>query len=150
MKEYFKYANGFININDDNLFLTNSGNWSETYDLKEKSSKSNFKTNKIYLNYLFVIVLIGLGIYDVLKDAKNKSFPFGIVLIGLGVLAFLKREKGKRYKIPLSKIIKITVSNNATTIIFYDENDLEDIEEITHIETKGLHVFEQIKQQFNL
>jgi len=150
MKEYFKYANGFININDENLFLTNSGNWSETYDLKEKSSKSNFKTNKIYLNYLFVIVLIGLGIYDVLKDAKNKSFPFGIVLIGLGVLAFLKREKGKRYKIPLSKIIKITVSNNATTIIFYDENDLEDIEEITHIETKGLHVFEQIKQQFNL
>ena len=150
MKEYFKYTNGFININDENLFLTNSGNWSETLNLKEKSSKSNFKTNKMYLNYLFVIVLIGIGIYDVLKDFKNKSFPFGIVLIGLGVLAYFKREKGKNYKIPLSKIIKITVSDNAVKIIFYNENDLEDIEEITNIDTKGMKVFEQIKQQFNL
>ena len=56
MKEYFKYANGFVNLNDENLFLTNSGNWSETSDLLEKSPKSirqnNFKGFKIYI-YLF-------------------------------------------------------------------------------------------------
>ena len=38
MKEYFKYANGYININDENLFLTHSGNWSETSTLVEKLS----------------------------------------------------------------------------------------------------------------
>ena len=119
MREYFKYADGFINVNKENIFLTNSGNWSETHELNEKSSKSNFKTNKIYLNYLLVIVLIGIGSYDVLKDFKNKSFPFGIVIIALGVLAFIKREKGKRYKIPLSKINKITISNSVAKIVFF-------------------------------
>ena len=150
MKEYFKYANGFININDENLFLTNSGNWSETHKLNEKSSKSKFKTKKMYLNYLFVVVLLGFGAYDVLKDIKNKSFPFGIVLIALGVLAFFKRDKGNRYKIPLSKVIKITIYRNMAKILFLNENDFEDLVEIANIELKGLGVLERIKEQFNI
>jgi len=150
MKEYFKYANGYVNIKDEFFFLTNSGNWSEILELKEKSSKSNFKTNKIYLNYFFVIVLITVGIYDVLKDFKNKSFPFGIVLIGLGVLAFLKRQKGNRFKIPFSKIIKINLSGSTISITFFNKNGFEDLVEIVNIESKGYRFLEQIKLQFNI
>jgi hypothetical protein len=149
MKEYFKYANGFININDENIYLTYSGNWSETYKLNEKSSKSNFTSNKIYFNYFFVIVLLGIGGYDVLKNVKNQSFPFGIVLIGLGIWAFLKRDKGESFKIPLSKVIKITISLNAATIVFYNENNSEDLVEITTMEPKGAGILEQIKQIYN-
>ena len=36
MKEYFKYANGYVNIKDEFFFLTNSGNWFEILELKEK------------------------------------------------------------------------------------------------------------------
>ncbi len=150
MKEYFKYANGYININDENLYLTHSGNWSETNTLVEKSSKVNIKTNKKYLNYLFIVVLIGFGVYDLIKDFKNKTFPFGIVLIALGILAFFKREKGNRYTILLAKIKTITISNTTAEIIFCNEDELEDCETITAIESKGIIVLEQIKEEFTV
>ena len=147
MKEYFKYANGYININDENLYLTHSGNWSETLTLQEKSSKSNFKANRMYLNYLIIVVLIGFGVYDLVKDFKNKTFPFGIVLLFLGFLAYFKREKGMRYKIPIAKIKSITILNNAAKIYFYTADDLEDCTEIFKIEIKGFTILENLKSQ---
>ncbi len=90
MKEYFKYSNGFVNINDENLFLTNSGNWSETIDLLEKSPKSirqnTLKELKIY-SFLFIVVCIGLILF---ARVKNGFFPFGF--IGIGVAAFFLYE----------------------------------------------------------
>lgn len=154
MKEYFKYANGYVNINDENLFLTNSGNWSETHDLLEKSPKSirknNFKANKIYLYYFFVIILIGFGVFDILRDIKNKSFPFGIILLGLAGLAYMKRETGKRYKIPISKIISFDVSNDKVKILFRNANDINDFEEIFKVETKGLAILEELSRQLKI
>ena len=77
MKEYFKYANGYVNINDENLFLTNSGNWSETHDLLEKSPKSirknDLKSVKIYAYYFVIIVLVAIFVIDIFKDLGNKS-----------------------------------------------------------------------------
>jgi hypothetical protein len=149
MKEYFKYANGFVNINDENLFLTNSGNWSETHELLEKSPKSikqnNFKGFKIYI-FLFVVVCLFVLI---LSKSKSGSIPFGIILLGLGAFAYLKRETGKRYKIPISKIRNIEILKNSAKIIFLNESNNEDIEEITVIETKGLSILENIKHQIN-
>jgi hypothetical protein len=146
MKEYFKYARGFVNINDENLFLTNSGNWSETHELLEKSSKSikqnNFKGFKIYI-FLFVIACL---IVLILLKSKKGSIPFGIILLGLGAFAYMKRETGKRYKIPISKIISITIIENAAKIIFFNENNNEDFEEIYGIDAKGLGVLEELNK----
>lgn len=150
MKEYFKYANGFVNINDDNLFLTNSGNWSETHELLEKSPKSirqnNFKGFKIYI-YLFVIACL---ILLILSKSKSGSIPFGIVLLGLGAFAYLKRETGKRYKIPIEKINEIVIIDNTAKIIFNNANDSVDFEEITKIEAKGLVVLEDLNRLIKL
>lgn len=144
MKEYFKYANGFVNINDENLFLTNSGNWSETHELLEKSSKSikqnNFKGFKIYI-FLFVIACL---IVLILLKSKKGSIPFGIILLGLGVFAYMKRETGKRYKIPISKIISVTIIENSAKIIFFNENNNEDFEELYGIDAKGLGVLKEL------
>ena len=37
MKQWFKYEFGFVNLDSENFYLTNSGNWSETENLKEKT-----------------------------------------------------------------------------------------------------------------
>lgn len=144
MKEYFKYAKGFVNINDENLFLTNSGNWSETHELLEKSSKSirqnNFKGFRIYIFLFAVACLIVL----ILSKSKSGSIPFGIILLGLGAFAYMKRETGKRYKIPISKIISVTIIENSAKIIFLNENNNEDFEEIYGIDAKGLGVLEEL------
>lgn len=146
MKEYFKYANGFVNLNDENLFLTNSGNWSETLNLLEKSPKSirqnNFKGFKIYV-YLFVVACL---IILILSKAKSGSIPFGIVLLGLGTFAYLKRETGKRYKIPTSKIINIALHQNEATIHFYNATGIEDSEKIANVDAKGLEILSQWKK----
>lgn len=146
MKQYFKYANGYVNINNENLFLTNSGNWSETYDLLEKSPKSikqnNFKTNKINL-FLFLIICIGLLM---ISKAKNAALPLGFISLGIAAFFYMKLETGKRYKIPISKIIKIEVVDNVVKIIFYNANNQEDFEEITNVEYKGLGILEELKQ----
>jgi hypothetical protein len=144
MKVYFKYANGYVNIDEDNLFLTNSGNWSETHKLLEKSSKSirkyNFKVFKIYI-FLFIIVCL---ITLILSKSKSGSIPLSIILLGFGVLAYMKREIGNRYKIPISKISNISIVDNSAKILFFNENNSEDFEEIYGIEAKGLAVLENL------
>lgn len=144
MKEYFKYANGYININDENIFLTNSGNWSETNKLMEKSPKSirknQFKGFKIYI-YLFVLACI---ILLVLSKSKSGSIPVGIILLGLAVYTYMKRETGKQYKITISKIKEITISENQTKIIFLNEANVEDFEILNNVEGKGIEILEEI------
>ena len=148
MKEYFKYANGFVNLNDDNLFLTNSGNWQETINLFEKSPKSirknKFKGFKIYVFLIVVAVLFSI----ILSKAKAGSIPFGIVLLGLATYSYLKREIGKQYKIPISKIINIQLENKDAIIYFYNANDIEDIEVRKKVDAKGLDVLSKFNLKF--
>lgn len=145
MKEYFKYANGFVNLNNENLFLTNSGNWSETLNLLEKSPKSirknNFKSYKIYI-YLFIVACL---IVLVLTKAKSGSIPFGLILLGLGTYSYLKRETGKQYKIPISKIKSIIINENEVTISFYNSSGIEDFEILAKVDNKGLDILSHLK-----
>jgi hypothetical protein len=145
MKEYFKYANGYVNLNDENIFLTNSGNWSETLNLLEKSPKSirqnNIKSFKIYIYLIIVACLIFL----LLSRARSGSIPFGLILLGLGTYSYFKRETGKRYKIPISKIINISISENEVKISFYNSNGNEDFEILTKVDNKGLDILSHLK-----
>jgi hypothetical protein len=150
MKEYFKYDNGFVNINDENLFLTNSGNWSETHDLLEKSPKSIRKNDlKSFKMYSFPFVIICISLFMITKS-ENVFFP--LTFAGLGFAAFfnLKREIGKRYKIPISKIISFDVSNDKVKILFRNANDIDDFEEIFKVDTKGLAILEELSRQLKI
>lgn len=146
MKDYFKYNNGYVNIDTENVFLTNSGNWSETHSLQEKSLKSIKKNArkgfKIYI-YLFVIAVI---IALVLSKAKNGSIPVGIILLGLGAYTYMKRETGKQYKIPISKIKAVEISENQAKIIFLNELNSDDFEILNGVEAKGIGILSELSQ----
>lgn len=147
MKEYFKYANGYVNINDENLFLTNSGNWSETHDLLEKSRRSirrnALKSLKIY-SFPFIIICISL-----LMMSKSDNVFFSLTFGGLGLAAFfyLKRETGKRFKIPISKITSLHITDVRVKINFKNANGIDDFEEIFEMEDKGFEVLEKLSRQ---
>jgi len=170
MKEYFKYANGYVNINDENLFLTNSGNWSETNDLLEKSPKSirknNFKINKINFYYFILIILATIVILSVIGQIMRNTFPFislVILFLFFSAYRYMQRETGKRYKIPISKISSFEIYDEKVKILFrnssfeiYDEkvkilfrnaNDIDDFEEIFKVEKKGLAILEELSRQ---
>ncbi|WP_395045027.1 hypothetical protein [Flavobacterium sp.] len=150
MKKYFKYSNGFVNINDENLFLTNSGNWSETHDLLEKSPKSirqnSLKQFKIY-SFLVIIVCIGLLM---MARSKNGFLPFGFIGIGVAAFFYMKRETGKRYKIPISKIKDIEINDDIAKIFFNNANNVEDCEEISSVETKGLSILKELNKNIKI
>jgi len=150
MKEYFKYDNGFVNINDENLFLTNSGNWSETHDLLEKSPKSIRKNDlKSFKMYSFPFVIICISLFMITKS-ENVFFPLTFAGLGFAAFFYLKREIGKRYKIPISKIISFDVSNDKVKILFRNANDIDDFEEIFKVDTKGLAIFEELSRQLKI
>lgn len=147
MKEYFKYNKGFINIDNENLYLTNSGNWQEARNLEEKSFKTikanNFRKNKISL---YFYILLGIGVLAVLfQFSKGKSVRLPLVFSGLGFAAYryLIRETGNRYKIPLFKINSISNDNDLVTIHFLDEQGIETSEVISGLDAKGIILLEE-------
>lgn len=151
MKEYFKYNNGFVNLDDENLYLTNSGNWQEARNLQEKSSKT-IKTNKIKKRKisLYFYFLLGIGILGLmLQLSKGNSIRIPIVFCGLGFLAYryMIRETGNSYKIPLAKIKSVVLNDTMVTFHFLDENSEETKESINGIDAKGIQI---LKDHFTL
>lgn len=144
MKEYFKYDNGYVNINDENLFLTNSGNWSEIAAIEEKSEKTikqnNIKGIKFYVFIALLLCFVALSI----ARAKSGTIPIGLILLAFAAFMYMKRESGSKYKIPLSKIKNIEISGHEAKIIFLNSNNLEDFEILHKVENKGLSVFADI------
>ena len=86
MREYFKYKKGFVNIDDENLYLTNSGNWQEARNLQEKSSKTiRANRNKKNKFTLYFYILLGIGVLLLFYQLSNgKSIRIPIVFCGLG------------------------------------------------------------------
>lgn len=143
MKHYFKYASGYINIDDENLYLTSSGNWEETRGLQEKSTTSA-KANKRRVNKNSIF-LYGLLAFALLATAymvgtnKLKFLPLLVVFYGLyEVNKHFSKEMGNRYKIPLSKIEAIEPIDGGHKIIFRNEADQPDFEEVKGLEEKGI------------
>lgn len=144
MKEYFKYDNGYVNINNENLFLTNSGNWSEALTIEEKSSKTirknSAKTFKIYIYFFLVICLIVL----IISRSQTGAIPFAVVLLAFGAFLYMKRDMGNQYKIPLSKIKDILIDEDQVCIVFLNSGNLEDSETIRKVENKGLIILADV------
>jgi hypothetical protein len=149
MKEYFKYGRGYVNINEEFLFLTNSGNWSEIQNIEEKSPKS-IKRNKLksLKNNLFYVILLGLLFYSN-TGLEADRFKAGFLIVALGISAYfyMKRETGNKYKIPLSKISTILINKSEVNINFINADDTEDFEVITNVEEKGLKILSKIPAQ---
>ncbi|MFL9836837.1 hypothetical protein ABS768_04960 [Flavobacterium sp. ST-75] len=123
MKDFFKYRFGYINIDDENLYLNETGNWSYVEKLKEKKKTSPIQrpaTTIIYkLTYLLslITIVVFLALY-------NSSFINGIIVffvyasIYYFIFEHLNIKIDYNYKIPLHKINSITQKGNTLEINF--------------------------------
>ena len=150
MKHYFKYGSGYVNIDDENLFLTNSGNWQETRDLKEKSRKTVTQNeSRITKMQGFVYTVFGtIGIF-IWETLDNKKVSAGIIIFLLAlaykVLIYFKSDFGKRYKIPINKILLIeSYKSENLKIHFLNANNEDDFEILSNVEIKGLKILEDL------
>lgn len=133
MKHHFKYGSGYINIDDQNLYMTSSGNWQEVEKLTEKNEISE-KANKwrIRGNSMFIFALVLLVAIVVVFGVGKGNIKFGfLILIYLGlhfVIRYFQREMGSRYKIPLVKIDTVEPHDGGLKITFRNAHNQPDQE----------------------
>lgn len=149
MKEFFKYNNGYININHETLLMTNSGNWSETLELQEKSPKSIrknwFKGMKFYV--FFFLLFGGFLLSITFEEGSKRILPVGLVLLLIIVYKYFSNEIGNTYKIPLEKIKNIEINKNEVRLVFLNLNGVEDFEIIHGVEEKGLVFLSEFRKR---
>ncbi|WP_417366979.1 hypothetical protein [Flavobacterium beibuense] len=144
-KQYFKYGTGYVNIDNENLYLTNSGNWQEARELKEKdsSTKINNLTRIKNRNKGFIpVILIAFSIF-------TDSIIMASVMIAIAVLLFFilniyyRRDLGIQYKIPFSKIESVEKYEKGIKISFRNKANENDSENINGIEPRGFEILKQ-------
>lgn len=150
MREWFKYEFGFVNLDTNNLYLTNTGNWHEIEKLNEKSDKTNTKgdnkRNRI-IGYLFLVVcLFGFLFFkNILTGRVSISLIILITAGGYKVYQYMKTEIGPKFKIPIEKISDIKIDHKNVQIVFLNGKNIEDCHKISFIEMKGVHILEKLK-----
>ncbi|WP_196890166.1 hypothetical protein [Aureivirga sp. CE67] len=149
MKNWFRYRDGFVNIDSENFYLTNTGNWSEIKDINEKTKEVKVNPKMQYLWYilsLFLEVILGIVSSRVGNDFYSKIITVLIVFtIGLILYNLMRREFGKIYKVPLDKLKKVEIDKRNLRIEFLNGDDKEDSELIKGIDKKGIEIIENLK-----
>lgn len=141
---------------DDNfMYFTSTGNWSDTKDLgefneeytKKSSSAERFKTIT-YLGFAGVLVVcllwtLGIGSF---------SFASIIGLAWLGYSAYHYMAPGLtgEFKIPYPKVRSIKIKSSSVTIVFKDFNNDDTTQEINKLNHEACHLFAQICDRYQL
>lgn len=148
MKQFFKYEKGFININETDLYLTKTGNWSEIDLIEEKSFKSKSQnTIKKVKTYSFYAMLVSFSLllFINIYRADNKILlTTAIILLIVSSFNYIKVGSGSQYKIPLSKIDKMDYSFKSLKIYFKNKEGKEDFERLENIEEKGITILKKL------
>ncbi|MFN3404670.1 MAG: hypothetical protein ACK40G_11280 [Cytophagaceae bacterium] len=142
MKDWFKYEYGYVNIDENYVYVTNSGNWSETNDLKERSSsvvaKNSFRKLK---NIIFLSVTFTLFFILFLNNFSGSDFSL-LLLLGIPGAAYylyqyMRSDLGSKFKIPINKITDIKISDTSIIISFTDADGKASKEMLKNPESKG-------------
>lgn len=136
IQKHFKYSKGYINIDDINIYLTETGNWSETKGLSEKMSNQLFRRygNAIaILGVSLVIALVGIFVF-----ISSQKIRIGGIVGVIAILFFfyqaVSSKLGYTFYIPKEKIIKISSHQNILFLKFKNAFDKEEIVRLSDIE----------------
>ena len=112
MKHHFRHKRGYVNIDNENIYLTTTGNWQETSGLTEQKNNS-YKQQFKYVLWGIYLVLICICVF-------MQSY---LMLIMVTALLGVNNLFGKTpaYKIPLAKVTSLERLNNAVVVNFYNE-----------------------------
>lgn len=150
MKDFFKYKFGYININDENIFLTSSGNWSETHGLKEIDAHKQNKIKKMGI-YSFLFVAVVALLFLVLNGmVKGRISLLLIVLVPFGLYSaykYLSTELGLQFRIPLSKISDIEIDVSNVDLLFFNSKGNPNHYLVKGIDAKGLEIMTKLKEE---
>jgi hypothetical protein len=150
LKTWFPYNLGFVNIDSENLYLTNTGNWSETKGLQEKGiGKTNAKRRFRIGAFIAIVALASVILFltNLLGGKLSLLILVGLPMAGLAVYKYMKTELGAAYSIPLIKIQRIEINDKQVTLYFVDGLGQADIETLNEVDEKGLAILTTLKDK---
>lgn len=151
MKEWFKYKYGFVNIDTENIYFNNSGNWADIKSLKEKNNKLN-KENKSKRNWMWFFVIVSLSIFglSIIRGIYNLRIGIGIFILAYAMYytyEYFKRETGDAFKIPLNKLDDIKFEEKSIVFTFINGDGKLDEYIIENPEAKGIMIMESLRNE---
>jgi hypothetical protein len=149
MKTWFKYEYGYVNLDSDTLYLTNSGNWSETTTLSEKTkeiTQKNDTKNYKYVSFLVsIIAFFCVLLFNTILSGKVSLTLFFLVSFGgYKVYNYLKTEIGPSFKIPLAKITDITIEDTTVELLFLNNENTIEFHKLKKVDQTGIDVLKSI------
>ncbi len=129
MNSCFPYTFGYINLDSENLYLSNTGNISELKALRRRGEELPF-TSKWRKIIIFALFLAGpLSLARVVPQISYENFlriAFWAVLLYIFIAVwFIRRELGPRYFIPLKEIIRLEEKSKGLIIHFRNKHNQE-------------------------
>ena len=146
-KHFFKYEYGYINIDSKNLYLTNTGNWSETEGMEEKSPKTINKSDR-RRTWILIFLIIGAALIFIFRfmEAVNTNLLL-IVLVPFACLPlykYMRNELGPAFMIPLHKVLFVEREGDGLRIHFTNINYENDSVYLRKIRGQGVDYIENL------
>ena len=151
MKDWCKHRYGYVNFDDEYMYFTSTGNWSDVDDLGELNqngyrSKSSFEKYKT----LVFFILFSLGIVALFSIGMNRDIYVILIIIGsfLAVINYMSKSLSLKFKIPYSKIQSIELREQSADIVFHDFNGNEESHHFEGLYSKGIDIFTTISDSY--
>lgn len=148
MKEWFKYEYGFVNIDDENLYLTNSGNWTEVASLKEKTGAASV-TSYVRQFRIIIFTAVVLAAFAFLFFMNLAQLGVSLVLlVGLPVAGYflyryMQSDMSLSFKIPIHKLQGIAIEESTVVLIFTNGAGTTEEKKLVNTEVKGLNILQE-------
>lgn len=138
----FKRKYGYVNITDNAVYLTSTGNWTEIERISEKSVVSEKKNAwrkariKLFL-YPSLVVMAGIVLAEISHLNLLSIWLLTGVVGGIALFKYFSSDLGNVYKIPVDKIVDIQILDEVVTISFLDADRKPSLEEIFELEDEA-------------
>jgi hypothetical protein len=128
LKEWFKYGIGYVNIDDEYIYISNSGNWGDCQRLKEKSKVTNRAATGRQMFILSFIIIVGLvalsaWLFNTFEDIRFYFLVTPGPIMIYFLFKYMRREIGPAFKIPREKIGSIVIAENSIQFVFANGDD---------------------------
>ena len=150
-KSHFKYAYGYINVDEDNVYFTSTGNWQETKGLKEKGVSSSEFLKRIIFG-LFILIYLIFALHAFVYSKENlKLAGIGLVLMLLPIVRMINNSSSDvKFYIPKSKIYEIQIEPTVIWLKFYSKDKAAQNFYIQQLEANEQEFVERIKSPYTL
>ena len=151
MKSWFAYEYGYINVDRDNVYFTNTGNGSELRRLKEIPFGQNIS------NRLDPYTFIGIISVPTFYFMIDLDYTFRSVLILSAIFTaiyfayqYLKREKGVSMWIPMDRLTNIDIEVDFVEVSYLNVHGKIKSIELDKVEKDGIKFWSQLRESLNL